>query len=289
MSPASKIAYNQPLHNLLSKHSLCAFMLLLLSLPSAAVAADTLPKWELGVGLGAVSLPQYMGSNERYQLAFPLPYFIYRGDRVKVDRGGIRAEILGIKRLSLDASFGGGLPVRNSNKARAGMPELKFSFQFGPRLNWQIKETDNYGVRLRLPWRWSVDTSGKSLGWLSEPELQWQLNPNTSTQYRIGIGALYTSGKFNNTYYGVSPQYATANRAAYQAKAGLHSLSISAAVSHRWSDRVNIFAATRYRNLSAGVVANSPLVRDKNYLSAVVGVTYSIWQSNETVSNGLAD
>jgi len=244
-----------------------------------------LPKWELGLGLGAVSLPQYMGSDERYQLAFPLPYFVYRGDRVKVDRGGIRAELFGIKRLSLDASFGGGLPVRNNNTARAGMPELKFSFQFGPRLNWHIIESDLYEVRLRLPWSWTIDTSGRSQGWLSEPELQWRLTPDAGTQYRIGIGALYTSGKFNNTYYSVAPQYATAPRPAYQARGGLHSLFIAASVSHRWSDRITVFGAARYRNLSPGVVRDSPLVKDRNYLSAVVGIAYSIWQSEQTVSD----
>ncbi|RLL55581.1 MipA/OmpV family protein [Mariprofundus sp. EBB-1] len=276
-------------HSLLFRHYFCTFIILLLSLPGLAKATENLPKWEVGVALGAISLPQYMGSNERYQLALPLPYFVYRGDRVNVDRGGIRAEILGLKRLTLDASFGGGLSVRNNNRARAGMPELKFSFQFGPRLNWQIMESDTSGIRFRLPWRWSIDTRGQSLGWLSEPELQWQLNPDANTQYRIGLGALYTSEKFNRTYYGVAPQYATATRAAYQAKGGLHSMFVSVSVSHRWSDRVTVFASTRYRNLSTGVVANSPLVKDKNYLTAVVGVSYSIWQSEKKVSNDIAD
>jgi len=249
-------------------------------------ATEDLPKWELGLGIGGASLPQYMGSDERYQLVFPLPYFIYRGERVKVDRDGVRAELFGIKNLSLDASFGGGLPVRNSNRARSGMPELKFSFQFGPRLNWHISKSEHSEIRMRLPLRSTIDTSGHSLGWLSEPELQWRLTPTEGTQYKLGIGALYTSGKFNTTYYGVAPQYATTTRPAYQAKGGLHSLFISASMSHSWSDHITVFAATRYRNLSSGTVANSPLVKDRNYLSAVVGVAYSIWQSEETVSGG---
>lgn len=43
------------------------------------MADDQLPRWEVGIGGGAASIPQHMGSDERYALAIPIPYLIYRG------------------------------------------------------------------------------------------------------------------------------------------------------------------------------------------------------------------
>lgn len=264
-------------------------LLALLLVPCIAPAAgsqEELPRWEAGLAIGALSLPQYMGSDERYALVVPLPFIIYRGDRVKVDRSGIRAELFGLNRLSLDASFGGGLPVRNSNRARAGMPELKFSFQAGPRLNIRLHEDSEHSLvsLLRLPLRWGIDTAGTSLGWLSEPELEIRWHPDHATDLRLGMGALYASARFNRTYYSVEPQYATPTRPAYRASGGLHSLFIKALATYRWSDDIRLFASIRYRNLSPGVVADSPLVRDRNYLTGVIGMAWSFWTSKEMVA-----
>src|SRR5690606_40394337 len=58
----------------------------LLSAP--AFALDEYPLWEAGLGVGALTLPDYRGSDERTNYVFPLPYFIYRGDFLRVDREG---------------------------------------------------------------------------------------------------------------------------------------------------------------------------------------------------------
>jgi len=261
-------------------------LMIMLVTAAASAHADeqSKPKWEAGIGLGAVSLPQYMGSDERYTLAIPIPYLIYRGERVKVDRNGIRAELFGLKQLTLDASFGAGLPVRNSNRARAGMPDLKFNFQLGPRLNWHMTETDHADLKLRLPWRGIIDVSGTTLGWLIEPDVQWRWHPTDKLNLRLNAGALYASRRFNDVYYSVDPQFVTPTRAAYRAGGGLHSLSAAATMSYGITDNLRLFGTLRYRNLSPGVVAASPLVRDRNYLIVAAGFTWSIWQSEQSTS-----
>jgi len=259
-------------------------LMILLVTAAASAHADELskPKWEAGIGLGAVLLPQYMGSDEHYALAIPIPYLIYRGERVKVDRNGIRAELFGLKQLTLDASFGAGLPVRNSNRARAGMPDLKFNFQLGPRLNWHMIETERVDLTLRLPWRGIVDVSGTTLGWLIEPDLQWRWRPTEHLNLRLNAGALYASRRFNEVYYSVDPQFVTPIRVAYRAGGGLHSISAGATMSYGVTDNLRLFTTLRYRNLTPGVVAASPLVRDRNYLIVAAGFTWSIWQSEQS-------
>jgi len=110
------------------------------------------PLWELGIAVGGASLPHYMGSDERYLVGAPVPYVTYRGQRMRIDRSGITRKLFGFNNINIDASLGVGLPVRNTNRARAGMPELKFGFEIGPRLNWKIIEEENRKLMLRPAW-----------------------------------------------------------------------------------------------------------------------------------------
>ncbi|WP_072660321.1 MipA/OmpV family protein [Mariprofundus micogutta] len=251
-------------------------------LSDSAYAGDdktNLPQWEAGLAIGAASLPQYMGSDERYVFAAPLPYFVYRGDRVKMDRGGLRAAIFDMEQLSLDVSLGAGLPVRNSNRARAGMPTLNFNLQAGPRLNWHVFDDSGSTLKLRLPVRGILDTSGAFLGWLSEPDIQLRFRPYSDLKIELTSGLLFASKKYHATYYDVAPIYATATRPAYQSKAGLHSVSASAKLVYQYSDTITLFSVARYRNLSPGSIRNSPLVKDRNYLSFAAGIAWSLYQS----------
>ncbi|ATX78476.1 Outer membrane scaffolding protein for murein synthesis, MipA/OmpV family [Mariprofundus aestuarium] len=264
------------------KRSMIAILLPGLLLPAnAATATESSgkPLWEVGIAAGVASLPHYMGSNERYLFGAPIPYLIYRGNRLKIDRSGIRRELLGFKDLNLDLSLGFGLPVRNSNRARAGMPDLKFSFQLGPRLNWRLLEDEQTKLTLRLPWRGVINTSGSWLGWVSEPDLLLEHQASEIMKVTLAAGLLYGSQGFHNTYYGVAPVYATAARPAYRAGAGLHSLSLTTSLRYQYSDSISLFSAIRYRNLSPGVIVNSPLVKDKNYISATIGMAWSFWSS----------
>ncbi len=105
------------------------FMMLAMIFPmvcEAVEAEDNIeePLWELGAGFGGISLPQYMGSDERYTIPFAFPYMIYRGEKWRIDRSGIKNKLVNVDKFSLELSLSGGLPVRNDNQARAGMPEL---------------------------------------------------------------------------------------------------------------------------------------------------------------------
>ena len=243
------------------------------------------PLWEAGIAVGAATLPHYMGSDERYTFAIPVPYIIYRGERLKIGREGITTELFGQRNLSIDASLGIGLPVRNSNRARAGMPDLKFNFQAGPRLNWRFFEDEQFKVTARLPLRGVVDTGGRWLGSVSEPDIAFEYRPNAETLLQLNAGALFASRHYHGTYYSVAPLYATPIRPVYQSRAGLHSLSLSAIARYRLNDSMTLFSAMRYRNLASGVIADSPLVKDQNYISATVGLAWSFWQSEEKGSH----
>jgi outer membrane scaffolding protein for murein synthesis (MipA/OmpV family) len=62
----------------------------LLAVTSPAIShAEELPLWEAGLGVAGLSLPDYRGSDQQRFYELPLPYLVYRGDFLRLDRNGI--------------------------------------------------------------------------------------------------------------------------------------------------------------------------------------------------------
>ena len=260
--------------------------LLITGITSAQADEEKAPLWEVGVGAGAFSLPQYMGSDERYTYPFAFPYLIYRGERLRLDRSGLRNRIFDTDRLSLDLSLSGGLPVKNSNRARAGMPKIYLTGEIGPLIRWQISDSERIGWSANLASRAAINIRGKYVGWVTEPYLRYIYRTpvsNGNLRIKTDIGALYGSQKYHHTYYGVDPIYATATRPAYQAKAGLHSIYVKARVRYPLGDNLELFTSLQARSMRSGVVKDSPLVKSKVYTTAALGVVWIFATSDEMV------
>jgi len=258
------------------------FLLLLVG-PSVHSSEKTLPLWELGFAGGFFSLPQYMGSDERYTLPLGIPYLIYRGEIIKADRDGLRGALFEKDQFSVDLGFSFGLPVSNSNKARQGMSDLFLTGQVGPRLNWEFKALANRStISTHLPVRFSLDTHGNTLGWVAEPSLKWEkkhLGKAENISARLDIGLLYAQQRYNDYYYGVPARFATPERAEYQPESGLHSYFLLLSSTLQQTQQLNIGFFLRLRTLDSSVVADSPLVRDKVYLSTGIGFTWIFMKS----------
>jgi len=259
------------------------FLFFLLGQSSAQSSEENLPLWELGFAGGFFSLPEYMGSDERYTLPLGVPYLIYRGEIIKADRDGLRGALFEKDQFSVDLGFSFGLPVSNSNKARRGMPGLFLTGQVGPRLNWEFKEFANRStISTHLPVRFSMDTHGNTLGWVAEPSFKWEkkhLGKAENISARLDLGLLYAQRRYNDYYYSVPAQFATSERAEYQAQSGLHSYFLRLSSTLQQTQQLNIGFFIRLRTLDSSVVADSPLVRDKLYLSTGIGFTWIFMKS----------
>jgi outer membrane scaffolding protein for murein synthesis (MipA/OmpV family) len=249
----------------------------------AEVAADA--KWEIGLAAGVVSYPDYMGSDQQRVLALGVPYVIYRSRYLRLDRGGLRGILLATPRLSLDLGLSLGPPVSSgSNTARQGMPALNLTVEAGPRLNWLLADNRSGRWIARLAWRQAVDIRGHDVGAVAEPGLIWEpAMADSPWSWRFGAGALWASQRYNAHYYAVDPIYATATRPAYQATGGWHSVYADARLRYRFSPYLSASTFVRLRDMSGGVVADSPLVRRKVNWLGVVAVTWSFWQSEARV------
>lgn len=264
-----------------------------MTLGPMASHAEEKPLWEAGMGVGAMVFPDYRGSDEINVFPLPLPYFIYRGKFLKADREGVRGELFDKRYLELSMSMGATIPVSSdSNDAREGMPNLRPTIEFGPSLDvhlWQSAKKDlklDLVMPLRMPI--TLESSPKSLGWNFSPRLNLDIANFAGQQgwnFGIGVGPLFGGSKYHEYFYSVAPRFQTAERSAYEAKGGFSGMHMIAAISKLYP-RYWVGAYVRYDNLHDAVFADSPLVRQQNYVTGGLGIAWMIGKSKRMVEVG---
>jgi MipA family protein len=254
--------------------------------------AEELPRWELGVGLGALSLPDYRGSDESSHRAVPLPYFVYRLEWLTADREGLRADFYKSDAFEVTLSFSGFAPFfSNDNMAREGMPDLNYMVELGPSLDvrlWRSAGGD-HRLGLVLPVRAAIELERglRYQGWTFTPRLAWTYQPSNHSDWKLIVqaGLLYGSQRYNQYFYSVDDQYATASRPAYQATSGYAGAMAQVALSRRFGD-FRIIGFLRGDNLDGATFEDSPLVKTRNNLTAGFFLTWTFMESEDRVQSG---
>ena len=264
--------------------------LLLAGLPAGHSVAAEKPLWELGVGISALSLPDYRGSDESSLYAIPFPYLIYRGTFLKADRNGIRGTFFGSDRIELNVSLGASLPVNSDdNPARQGMPDLQPTVEIGPSLDFNLWRTADrrYKLDLRLPVRTAVTVKEgmDDIGWVFSPRLNLDISDVAGLAgWNMGLlaGPMVGSERNHEYFYSVAPQYATADRPAYDAKGGYAGSQFLMSVSKRYP-KYWLGAFARWDSLNGAVFADSPLVKREDYFAAGIGIAWVFRESSTLV------
>ncbi len=253
-------------------------------------AAEEKPLWEIGAGVAALSFPAYRGSDQTNNFVMPVPYFTYHGDFLKADRHGVRGQIFDTDRLDLTVSAALSPPASSKDiNARSGMPDLDPTFEIGPQLDLTLWRSDSRArfVKLLMPLRaaFTVDSSPKDIGWVFHPKLNMDVTDIPGLNgWNLGLlaGPLFGDKRQHAYFYSVAPQYATAARPAYEAKAGYAGMQYLASVSKRFPSYW-VGAFLRYDNLSGSTFEDSPLVRDKNYVAGGIAISWILGQSSTRV------
>jgi outer membrane scaffolding protein for murein synthesis (MipA/OmpV family) len=264
--------------------------LLLAGLHSGHGFAAERPLWELGAGIGVLSLPDYRGSDQFSLYAIPFPYLVYRGEFLKADRNGIRGTLFGSDRIELNLSLGASLPVNSDdNPARQGMPDLRPTVELGPSLDLNLWRTPDRRTRLdlRLPVRTAVTVKGgmNEVGWVFSPRLNLDITDVAGLAgWNLGLlaGPMYGSERNHAYFYSVAPQYATVGRPAFDAKGGYAGSQFLMSLSKRYP-KYWLGAFVRQDTLKGAVFADSPLVKSENYFAAGVGVAWILGESSTRV------
>ena len=265
----------------LRRGTLAAAALALLMLLPLAVHADQ-PLWELGLGVGALRVPHYRGSDQSHDWLLPIPYLVYRGQIFRSDREGTRAVLLDSERLDLDLSLAGSPPTRNGDdRARSGMPDLAATLGLGPNLNLRLAKGAYWKLDLRVPLRaeFTLGSGARSIGWTGSPLLNLDLS---AQGWNIGLqGSLQAATRRYHAYfYDVAPAYASAGRPAYAAPGGAAGWDVTASASRRLGDWW-VAAYARLDSLAGARFDASPLVRQRQNTSFGLAASW-VFKTSQT-------
>lgn len=249
-----------------------------------AHAAETEPRWELGLGAAGLTIPDYRGSKERGNYVLPLPYGTYTGDVLAVDREGIRGKLFRSERLRLDLSLDAAPPAKSDSGARAGMPQLDPVIEGGVSLIVDFRPHARDGWSLNFPLRAALATDVRhtqSLGWVFSPHIKYAA-VHGRLEYDVSAGPLYAAEEHHDYYYEVAPAFAAAGRPAYDARGGYSGSRITFTLSkHFGRFWAGVFA--RYDDLGGAAFADSPLVETQHAFMAGAAIAWILARSEETV------
>jgi len=263
---------------------------LAMTLACAPALALEEPLWEAGLGVAALGFPNYRGSSRSRTYGLPAPYFVYRGEFLTADRHGLRGIFFKTDRVDLNLSVGASLPVDSEDDpVRAGMPDLKPSFELGPSLDTTLwRSADRRAkVDFRLPVRGAItaESEPRFVGTQFFPHLNLDVaGPFGHAGWNLGLlaGPVFTDSRYNRHYYGVRPEYATATRPAFEPEGGYAGTQFIAALSKRFP-KFWIGGFLRYDTLRNAEFAASPLVTSKRYVAGGVGISWIFAESSRRV------
>jgi len=251
----------------MSLRSAPAWALVLLAvLYVGSTYADEKPLWEAGLGIGTVAFPDYRGSDQTRVYPVPVPYLIYRGDFLKADRNGLRGEFFNRDWVELNISVNATVPVDSSeDHARRGMPNLRPTVEIGPSLDFHLWHSSDqhlkFGAVLPLRVPITVDSSPQFIGWNFSPRLNLDVQDIAGRAgWNFGIGA--------------GP--------AYSARGGYAGTEFISALTKRFP-KYWVGAYIRYDTLQGAAFENSPLVKQRYYVSGGIGIAWMIGVSKRTV------
>jgi outer membrane protein len=245
---------------------------------------EPLPLWELGVSAFALSQQAYPGSDTYVNRVLAVPYFLYRGEHFRIDRGNTGYRAIKTPRFEFDVGFAGALGSSSDKiAARRGMERLGNLIEFGPRFKWNLSDPEANGRwRFELPLRAVFDLSNsfKRKGYTLEPEIEFERRAFGGWRYSTGLSAVFGNRQMAETFYQVRPNQVLPDRGAYQAKQGLISWRMSAFISHSYTNNFRVFSGVRLDSVVGAANENSPLIKRKTSPSVLFGLTYTWMRSD---------
>ena len=267
------------------------YAIVLSSFLVAVADAEERPLWEIGLGPALLYFSDYRGADEGRSYLYPFPYVIYRGDFLRADREGVRGVFFENSRVELDLSVSGTIPLDSEkNTARAGMPDLNPTVDFGPSITVTLARnpTQDWILDLRLPVRAAVASDfshAQSIGWITYPHINLELHPIfLGGEWDLGLqtGVMFASSKYHQYFYGVDSQFVTTERPAYSATGGYSGAVALASLTRRFG-RFWIGGFMRYDYLDSVVFDDSPLMRRNQSFGAGIAVAWVFAQSDRMV------
>jgi outer membrane protein len=270
--------------------------LLVLALPTAGLTEsapeeeeDNKPLWEWNLAAFGRYGPAYPASEEQQFNLIPLPFPVYRG---KVFRFGedtespIKSRLFRRDRVKLDISFDLNFASDSDDiEVRKGMPDLDFMIEVGPELEFQFNRKPVLGgawfFSPELKLAASFDGLSPSYrGFLLTPEFQYRIGlADGRSKIKVKISPNFATEDYMDYYYQVDPEFATAQRPAFDADSGYLGTDLSLSWRHSLTEAFDIVLGTRFGFHQGATNDNSPLFTDDLTTSVYAAFMWKFWES----------
>ncbi|MDP6705156.1 MAG: MipA/OmpV family protein [Alphaproteobacteria bacterium] len=246
--------------------------------------------FEIGAIGGGGYVPDYPAAGQNHFQAIGLPYIVYRGDFLRSDERGLRGRILRTRNFEFDVSLGGSFSTdSDKNDARAGMPDLDWMGEIGPRLQITLaRAARNARLDLELPVRAVFSTDLTSIdyrGFVFAPELAYQNEDFLDADYQVklSLGPVLATERLMDYFYEVDPAFARPGRPAFDADPGYLGSRLQLLVSKPLGGRLTLFGAAQVGFHGGATNDASPLFQDDVTFAVGIGLAWSFWQSERRV------
>jgi outer membrane scaffolding protein for murein synthesis (MipA/OmpV family) len=170
------------------------------------------------------------------------------------------------------------------------MPDLDPTLEIGPLVKVRLGESADRRreLSLQLPVRAAFTLQNPEfIGWVFNPVIDlYQRNVGPGGQWRVGMqaGPVFNDKRYNQYYYQVDSQFATATRPEYSASGGYGGTQFTLTANRRFGPWwVGAFA--RAYALGGATFESSPLVQSRSALYAGIGFAYVFAESKTLVES----
>ncbi|HEX8641297.1 MAG TPA: MipA/OmpV family protein [Allosphingosinicella sp.] len=241
--------------------------------PAAAQDEGGDRPWLITIGAGAQLTPEYPGADSLGIAPMPIVGFRREGDPLPFEAPD---EGWGFGILGDDSAIDFGPSVRFRGKRQeedvgAAVGDVGFTVeagafvQFFPVRNFRIRAEARQGI-------------GGHEGLVGDVSADLVIRDRDTYVFSIGPRARFGDGDYHDSYFGVTPAVAAATGlSAFDPDGGLHSLGVSAGLTHMLGERWGVYGYGGYDRL-VGDAADSPIVRvlgSRDQFSAGLGFFFT--------------
>ena len=236
-------------------------------------------RWRYTLGLGAVAVPDYEGSDD-YE---PRPLAIAR-----IQKGHQYGQLFGSKltsNLIPHPNFRLG-PVVNyrqerddvDNSAVDAMSDVDAALELGAQVGYDHKlDGGVIGVEVE----WVHDVADGHDGWLLTPEIHYRRPLGDNWRFNLAVSTTYASDDYMQAYFSVTPADAAASGLpVFGASDGFKDVGVKVVLAYSMTERWDLGAVGGWKRL-LNDAEDSPVTKtgDENQFIAGLYVSYS-WQGN---------
>ncbi|TLU61492.1 MipA/OmpV family protein [Thalassotalea litorea] len=251
------------------------------------------PVWEAGMFAAYFSNALYPASANAQQKFLPVPFFIYRGEYLRIgDDAIVRAVAVEKERIKIDISLAAAFNSSSSDSPiRAGMDDLDFLFEVGPEVSFRLNDPytskrSELWLNLQLRSVFSTDFGGfDHRGYVFEPEIAWETEDFVvkDTTFYISAAPLFATEKTHDYFYQVDPEFVTDFRPAYDATSGYLGSKFAVSLKYEYDQDLTFFAGARLGLWDGSVSSESPLYQQSVTYGVGLGMKWRLMVSKDKV------